>query len=176
MPYLRPIQALILALAAGAAGADTMATTVDGRQVLLRDDGRWEYMQPDTRAERSALLSLENRAELARGCRLGLRLQNDLVAQIRTLVLRFTAFKGDGIPFETVSRGFSFIKPTVSQYQEIDFRGITCDEISAVQVTAARNCHVGDLTKYSASADDCAALVEVIPSDILPFAKPLARD
>jgi hypothetical protein len=176
MSYLRPIHALALLLAAGAAGADTLATTVDGRQVLLREDGRWEYLQPDTRAERAALLSLENRAELARGCRLGLRLQNDLVAQIRTLVLRFTAFKGDGIPFETVSRGFSFIKPTVSQYQEIDFRGITCDEISAVQVTAARNCHVGELTKYSASADDCAALVEVIPSDILPFAKALAGD
>lgn len=176
MPYLRPIHALVLLLAAAAAGADTVATTVDGRQVLLREDGRWEYLQPDTRAERAALLSLENRAELARGCRLGLRLQNDLVAQIRTLVLRFTAFKGDGIPFETVSRGFSFIKPTVSQYQEIDFRGITCDEISAVQVTAARNCHVGELTKYSASAADCASLVEVIPSDILPFAKPLSGD
>ena len=176
MPYFRSIQALVLVLAAGTAGADTVATTVDGRQVLLREDGRWEYMQPDARPERSALLSLENRFPLARGCRLGLRLQNDLLAQVRTLVLRFTAFKGDGIPFETVSRGFSFIKPTMSQYQEIDFRGITCDEISAVQVTAARNCHVGELTKYSASADDCGALVEVVPSDILPFAKPLGAD
>lgn len=172
----RSYMALVLVLATQVTLADILATTVDGRQVVLRDDGRWEYLQQADGERRAALLSLENSSELARGCRLGLRLQNDLLAQVRTLVLRFTAYKGEGIPFETVSRGFSFIKPTMSQYQEIDFRGIRCDEISAVEVRAARNCHVGDLTKYSASARDCGALVEVLPSEILPFAKPLDAD
>lgn len=164
---------LTLALIAQATVADTTATTSDGREVILRDNGTWSFVQEDTDqdAPRYATLTLEKRFDLSRGCRLGLRLQNDLAAQIRTLVLRFTAYKGEQIPFETVSRGYSYIKPTTSQYQEISFRGIRCDEISAVAVSAARNCHVGELTKYSASAERCLELIEVTPSEQLPLAK-----
>ena len=114
---------------------------------------------------------MQNKTELSRGCRLGLRLQNDLSAQIRTLVLRFTAYKDEQIAFETVSRGYSFIKPTNSQYQEIIFRGIRCDEVRSVGVSAARNCHVGELTKYSASPKRCLELIQVAPSKLLPIAK-----
>ena len=163
---------ILLCLAAAAAG-DIKATTEDGRQVILRDNGTWDFAAEidEDRGERRAVLTLEDKSELARGCRLGLRLDNQLTAQIRTLVLRFTAYKGDDIAFETVSRGFSYLKPTTSQYQEIAFRGIQCGEISSVEVSAARNCHVGDLTKYSAGADHCLDLIEVAPSQILPIAK-----
>lgn len=164
---------LTLALIGQATVADTTATTSDGREVILRDNGTWSFVQEDTdqNTPRVATLTLEKRFDLSRGCRLGLRLHNDLAAQIRTLVLRFTAYKGEQIPFETVSRGYSYIKPTTSQYQEISFRGIRCDEISSVAVSAARNCHVGELTKYSASAERCLELIEVAPSDRLPLAK-----
>ena len=163
---------ILLCLAAAAAG-DIKATTEDGRQVILRDNGTWDFAAEidEDQGEHRAVLTLEDKSELARGCRLGLRLDNQLTAQIRTLVLRFTAYKGDDIAFETVSRGFSYLKPTTSQYQQIAFRGIQCDEISSVEVSAARNCHVGDLTKYSASADHCLELIEVAPSQILLIAK-----
>ena len=166
----------VLALAAQLAKADMTATTADGRKVLLRDNGTWEFTGKVDAAdsEPRAILTLEKKFDLARGCKLGLRLQNDLPAQIRSLVLRFTAFKEAKVAFETVSRGYSYIKPTVSQYQEISFRGITCDEISSVTVSAARNCHVGALTKYSASGQHCLALVDVRPSDMLPIAKKTA--
>jgi hypothetical protein len=172
MPY-RKIAILVLILAAQAALADIKAVTVDGRQVTLREDGTWTFSQAGDDAEDKHLarLSLENKVDLARGCRLGLRLNNELPEQIRTLVLRFTAVKSGGIEFDTVSRGFSYIKPTASQYQEIDFRGITCAEISIVDVSAARNCHIGELTKYSASAENCLKLIEVAPSSLLPIAK-----
>ncbi len=165
----RLLSSLILLLAAQHLGADTQATTTDGRAVLLRDNGTWVYAaeQSDAATPAVAMLTLEKRADLAHGCRIGLRLQNDLPAQIRTLVLRFTAYKGDAIPFETVSRGYSYLKPTTSQYQQVDFRGIRCDEISSVEVFAARNCHVGELTKYSATAADCLKLFEVNDSDIM---------
>lgn len=74
-----------------------------------------------------------------------------------------------------MSRGFSNVKPTSSQYQEVSFRGIGCDEIRSVSVSAARNCHVGELTKYSASAKHCLELVEVAPSSLLPIAKSAGR-
>ena len=162
-----------LTLAAQLAAADITATTTDGRKVLLRDNGTWEFSGKPQGGdgEPRAALTLEKKFDLARGCRLGLRLQNDLPAQIRTLVLRFTAFKEAQVAFETVSRGYSYIKPTVSQYQEISFRDITCAEISSVAVSAARNCHVGQLTKYSASEDRCLELIDVRPSDMLPIAK-----
>lgn len=157
--------------------ADINATTVDGRKVLLRDNGTWSYIEKgdDQGKEPRAVLALENKIDLARGCRLGLRLNNELPARIRTLVLRFTAYKGDQIAFETVSRGYSFVKPTTSQYQEISFRGISCDEIRSIAVSAARNCHVGDLTKYSASAKRCLELVDVRPSELMAIAKQLSK-
>ena len=168
----RMIGFLVLALSVQLAAADITATTADGRKVMLRDNGTWKFVtREDKDGETHATLTLEKKFDMARGCRLGLRLQNDLSAQIRTLVLRFTAYKEEQVAFETVSRGFSYIKPTTSQYQEISFRGITCDEIISVAVTAARNCHVGELTKYSASGSRCLELVEVMGSELLPIAK-----
>jgi len=169
----RSIGILALLLAAQLASADVTITIPDGRQVILRDNGTWSVVKEseDSENRRYAVLMVEKQFELPRGCKYGLRLQNDLSARIRTLVLRFTAYKGDSIPFETVSRGFSYVKPTVSQYQEIKFRGIQCDEISSIEVFAARNCHVGDLTKYSAEAHHCLNLVEVQSSEIVPIAK-----
>jgi len=170
----RIVLATLLSLLTPLAGADMTATTEDGRKVLLRGNGTWDWYEPAADGDRvqpRALLTLEKKFDIARGCRIGMRLQNDLNAQIRTLVLRFTAYKGDEIAFETVSRGFSYIKPTVSQYQEVTFRGIRCADITSVEVFAARNCHVGELTKYSASAEHCLALVDVAPSDLLPFTR-----
>ena len=174
----RALGFIALTLLTQTAGADIRATTADGREVLLLDNGTWTLVTERSGGEASqqATLTLEKRFDLARGCRLGLRLTNDLTAQIRTLVLRFTAYKGDNIPFETVSRGFSYIKPTTSQYQEISFRGISCDEISAVEVSAARNCHVAELTKYSASEERCLELIGISASEVLPIAKRVSAD
>ncbi len=172
MPH-RLIGILVFLGVAQIAFADTTAVTADGRKVILHDNGKWSEATESGKKEGDpvAMLTLEKKSDLARGCRLGLRLQNDLQAQIRTLVLRFTAYKGEKLPFETVSRGYSYIKPTASQYQEIDFRGITCGEIVSIGVEAARNCHVGALTKYSADEKHCLKLIEVAPSTIVPIAK-----
>ena len=169
----RSIGILTLLLAAQLASADVTITIPDGRQVVLRDNGTWSVVEDGNDAEKRtyANLTVEKQFELPRGCKFGLRLRNDLSARIRTMVLRFTAYKGDQIAFETVSRGFSYIKPTNSQYQEIKFRGITCDEISSIEVFAARNCHVGDLTKYSAEAHHCLKLVKVNSNEIVAIAK-----
>jgi hypothetical protein len=176
MPYPR-IGIFALLLATHCATADLSAVTADGRKVVLRDNGTWAFIQPGNRddAPSVATLTLKNKVNLAGGCRLGLTLHNDLSAQIRSLVLRFTAYKGDQLAFETVSRGYSNVKPTNSQYQQVSFRGIGCDEIRSVSVSAARNCHVGDLTKYSATAKRCLGLIEVAPSSLLPIAKSAGR-
>lgn len=172
----RSIGFFALLLIAQLAAADVTITIPDGRQVVLRDNGTWSVVKESDNGEtrRYAELTLEKKFDLARGCKFGLRLQNNLSAQIRSLVLRFTAYKGGQTPFETVTRGYSYIKPTASQYQEISFRGIKCAEVSSIEVFAARNCHVGDLTKYSAEAHHCLNLVDVKSGDIVPIAKRVA--
>ena len=153
--------------------ADVRATTEDGQRVILRSNGTWV---PAAAAEQGsgegkAVLTLETLEPRTRVCRLGLRLQNNTPETIRSLVLRFTAYIDGNITFETVSRGFSWVRPTLSQFQEIDFRGISCDEIESVELSAARNCHVGDLTKFSATPGDCLDIVRLEPSSLLPIVK-----
>jgi len=160
-------------LLASASIADIEATTSDGKKVRLNKNGTWQYILEGEKEATPAMakLILEKRQELPNGCRLGLRMHNDTNDQVRSLVLRFTALKPGNISFETVSRGYSYIKPTASQYQEIRFRGLSCDEIDKVQVHAAHNCHVGELTKYSASEERCLELVDVKESSKLTIYK-----
>jgi len=159
--------------------ADIEATTANGEKVRLNKNGTWQYIHEgeDEAPPAMASLVLEQRHDLPNGCRLGLRMLNDTNSQIRSLVLRFTALKPGNISFETVSRGYSYIKPTASQYQEIRFRGLSCDEIDKVRVHAAHNCHVGELTKYSASEERCLEIVDVKESDMMTIYKsPTVRE
>lgn len=174
MDTMKNILLIASALLFASAQADMTATTDKGKKVLLKDNGTWQYIKEGEEAAQgpSARLVLENMQEIPNGCRFGLRMHNDLNEQVRTLVLRFTAYKEGNIPFETVSRGYSFIKPTNNQYQQIRFRDLSCAQIDKIQVRAAHNCHVGSLTKYSATEDDCLALVTLEDSDIKPLFSP----
>jgi hypothetical protein len=165
--------AALCGLSAGV-GAGQQATLEDGRKVLLKEDGRWEYLTPEAASDdeqHSAVLTVERLESIPQGCRLGLRLQNDLTTRIRSLVLRFTAYKAGPIAYETISRGFSLIKPTDSQYREIRFRDVPCNEIAQVQVHGADNCHIGELTKYTEGSDSCLSLVQVADSTLIKIYK-----
>jgi hypothetical protein len=168
------VLALLLFLLPTLVAADELtATTPDGRVVLLNDDGTWQFLDKD-RAEgepKPALLTLEDTKSLANGCTIGVRLHNRLPDRIRSLVLRFIVYKEAGVPFDKVSRGFSYIKPSITQYRDVTFRSVRCEDIVGIEVRAARNCHVGELTKYTATPEHCLKLIEVAPSDIVPFGK-----
>ncbi len=167
------LAALALSLVSAGTWADREAVTNDGDRVLLKDDGTWEPLGggATNAPAQQARLTVERREPLPTGCRFGLRLHNDLNVQIRSLVLRFTAYKQGPVAYETVTRGFSYIKPTISQYQEILFRGIRCDEIQQVQVHGADKCHVGERTTYSDGDQQCLDLVQVIDSPLLKIFK-----
>jgi len=154
-----------------AAWAAQEAVTNDGTRVMLHDDGTWTAIAQKDQETSQAKLVVERVEPLSTGCRLGLRLRNELPSPIRSLVLRFTAYKQGPVAYETVTRGFSFIKPTDTQYQEALFRGIQCAEIVQLQVHGADKCHVGELTKYSSSAKRCLALVHVADSELIKIFK-----
>jgi len=148
--------------------AARQAVTDDGMRVLLKDDGTWEVLDtaagedPDDRRARLELLRVDG---LSNGCRLGLRLTNGLKEPIRSLVLRFTAYKPGRVAYTSVTRGYFNIKSTDSQYQTVLFAGVTCEEITEVEVTAADKCRVGTDAGYWYGSDRCIGGVDVVPSD-----------
>jgi hypothetical protein len=156
------------------AWAAQQAVTDDGMRVLLKDDGMWEPLDTPEKVkadEGGARLEVERRDALANGCKYGLRLTNNLDETIRSLVLRFTAYKPGSIAYDTVTRDFFNIKPTDSQYQTILFRGLTCDQIMQVDVDAADKCRVGGHTSYWYGEDRCIGGIDIIESDLVKIFK-----
>jgi hypothetical protein len=156
---------VVLSLPAWAA---RQAVTDDGMRVLLKDDGTWEVLENTAgqdQEDRQARLELLRLDGLTNGCRLGLRLTNGLKEPIRSLVLRFTAYKPGRVAYTSVTRGYFNIKSTDSQYQTVLFAGVTCEEITEVEVTAADKCRVGTDAGYWYGSDRCIGGVDVVPSD-----------
>lgn len=160
MKYL--ILTLSVLIAAQAWGATLEATTKSGKKVLLNENGTWAYASA-IKADNTPPVKLEMilRKPVPNGCRFGFRMTNGLHYRIDSFVLVFTAFKPGNIPYETVSRGWSYIKPTLNQYQEVLFRGVECDEVDKLQITSAKYCDAGDLTRYTADEQTCLELIDL---------------
>jgi len=164
---------------ASAARADFEVTGPDGRRILLKDDGTWRYVdaaakeqkKKDGEATGDAVLTLLYRKESGPNCRFGLRLANNLPYEIDNIVPTFSVFRADGVLYETKGRGFFSVKPGNSQDREVEFRGITCNEIKRLQVGGGDRCGMGELTRFSAQSGECLARVRVVASDILRFDK-----
>jgi hypothetical protein len=178
---IRRTAALLLAalLPLAAAGADFEVTAPDGRRILLKADGTWRYVDADEKAPAvdkpkatgEAVLALERRAEAGPNCRFGLRLANNTNYEIRNIVPYFSAYRANGVLYETLSIGFYSINPGNNQYREVLFRGITCQEISRLQVSGGSRCEMGDLDRFSYVAGACLERVRVVPSELLQFDK-----
>ncbi len=148
--------------------------TPDGKRALLKDDGTWIYVDALSDGEqkaRFAYLTVENERAHGRNCTYGLRLQNDLTTEIKDIVLFFAAHNHEGVMYETATRGFQRIKPTNSQYKEIMFRDISCDDIQYIRVHGGDRCEIGDLNKFSAEKGTCLEQVYVESSDLINIFK-----
>lgn len=149
-----------------------VVVTPDGRRVLLRDDHTWEVVQAgqgDPAA--SAVISVANTRGLRNACKIGLRLENHLGYNIKSLIPSFSVYTRDGILFETVSKSFSSIKPTRDQYRQIQFIGITCDEIGHIRVHGAGHCSMGPMDKFNEAEGECLSHIYVQESDLLKITK-----
>jgi hypothetical protein len=120
-----------------AAQADFEVTGPDGRRILLKDEGTWAYVeapvkdqekdqakgQPKDKARDAgeALLRLDRKEGGASNCRFFLQLVNNLPYEIRSFVPQFSAFRKNGVMYDTVFSGFGFLKSGDSQRREIQF-------------------------------------------------------
>jgi hypothetical protein len=181
MPFIA--MACALALASAAAAADMELTAPDGRRVLLKDDGTWRYADDSAakpagdatsagkKPEGEAVLSLEGKIEGNRICRLQLRLVNNLPYEIRSLVPELSISRPNGVVYDSLLAGFSFLKPGDNQRREVRFNGIDCKDIARVLVGGGDRCEMGDLDKFTPGRGMCLARVRVVASDVLPFEK-----
>lgn len=146
--------------------------TPDGRRVLLRDDHTWEVLEVDQGdASASAVITVANVRGLRNACKVGLRLHNNLGYNIKSLIPSFSAHTAKGVAYETVSKAFSSIKPTRDQYQQIQFIGITCEEIGHIRVHGAEHCSMGSIDKFNEAEGECLSHIFVQPSELIKIIK-----
>ena len=186
-----------LEAADGGGRGDFEVTAPDGRRILLREDGRWRYIDPksDAKADKKpatesadgdekqakekekpkiageAVLTLERKLDGNRICRFGLKLVNNLPFEVRSIVPEFSAYRANGIVYDTVFGAFQFIRPGDSQIREIRFEGIACPDLVRLQVTGGDRCEMGDLDKFSPVKGVCLSHVRVVESNLIRFDK-----
>jgi len=146
--------------------------TPDGRRVLLRDDHTWELVEADQGdVTSSAVITVANVRELRNACKVGLRLENKLGYNIKSLIPSFSAHTTKGVLYETVSKAFSSIKPTRDQYKQIQFIGITCEGIGHIRVHGADHCSMGPMDKFNEEEGECLSHIYVQPSELIKVIK-----
>lgn len=167
-----------MGLSHGALG-DFELTAPDGRRLLLKDNGTWRYLEAkgkeqadDKTKEGELVVLLEHKIERGSNCRFELRLTNNLPYEIRSIVLYYSAYRANGVMYDTVSSGLGILKPGNTDAREIEFTGITCKDIVRVQVAGGDRCEMGELTKWSyQKGGECLARVRVMESDLVRFEK-----
>ena len=149
-----------------------VVVTPDGRRVLLRDDHTWEVVEVEQGdPATSALISVANVRGLRNACKIGLRLHNNLGYNIKSLIPSFSAYTRKGVLYETVSKAFSSIKPTRDQYKQIQFIGITCDDIGHIKVHGAEHCSMGLMDKFNEAEGECLSHIHVSGSEQMQLIK-----
>ena len=161
--------------------ADFELAGPDGRRIRLMDNGTWQYVEAKdqdhaegkTKAEGESVLSLERKIERGSNCRFAVRLVNNLPYEIKSLVPYYSAYRADGVIYDTVASlsSFASMKPGDMLNREFEFVGIACRDIVRVQVVGGDRCNMGDLDKFAATEGQCLARVRVVASDLVRFDK-----
>ena len=178
--------ALALALMAGASGAQIQATTSDGREVILNEDFTWRYAEEQaaestpsepgaesTPSEPGAfvVLELQRKFGTKKTCTFGVRAVNEQPYMIESLVPQFAAYNTQGVVVDNVYQSITLMKPTQSRYFEVKFSGLSCEEVSRVQVHGADRCTMGKMDVFNLEPGVCLSHISLRPSSLVDFSK-----
>jgi hypothetical protein len=179
----RSVLALTLVAALQPARADFELTDAGGRRILLKDNGTWSYLDAATGPKEAASsaapsvpevqadLELSQRVDAPGGCRFALTLSNNLPYEIGSLVPEIAALRANNVVYASKLVAFASVRPGNKQTRQIQFEGIGCKDISRLQVLGGDRCEMGELNKFSDAKGRCLAMVRVVPSDLVPYAK-----
>ncbi len=182
---LTSLPVLLLGLCAAApAHADFELRDADGRRILLKDDGSWRYVDAAPAAAAAsapaaepappplqAEMQLLRRTELSAGCGFTLTLSNTLPYAIQSLVPEFAVHRDTGVVYTTQSLGFGPVKPGDLHQRELIVLGLSCGEISRLQVQGGDRCDMGQLNKFSDAKGECLERLKVLPSALITIEK-----
>jgi hypothetical protein len=185
LPVLaRSVLALtLMAAALLPARADFELSDANGRRILLKDNGTWSYVDaagaPKEAAsaaspavpEVQADLELSARVDAPGGCRFALTLSNNLPYEIGSLVPEIAALRANNVVYASKLVAFASVRPGDKQVRQVRFEGIGCQDIARLQVLGADRCEMGELNKFTDAKGRCLAMVRVVPSALLPYAK-----
>lgn len=161
------------------ARADFEVRGPDGKQILLKDNGTWRYLDAEAPVAATAPapppdlaeLQLLQRTEIPGGCGFSLALHNKLPYEVRSLVLEFSALRANGVVYTSTGLGFGPVKPGDDYRRDLRLMGIACQDIARLRVGGGDRCDMGALNKFSEPNGQCLALVQVKPSEVLSFNK-----
>jgi hypothetical protein len=168
--FKQPIQAvaLLAALAAGGCATDDFRRAV-GLQTEPPENPnapRISRSEPVTNTGRKAVVvSIHMKKEFPDACMLGMTFTNNLDIKVTNLSIRLTAYINGDVKYDAITRNFTEVKPTESQYREATFTQIRCDEIDYIGITDPGRCAIGeDMNRFTTQPGDCAKFVDVAVS------------
>ena len=157
-----------------------------GRRILLMNDGTWRYVDaklPSTadvsraaasgpgKGQPEAELRIATRRETPGGCAFELRLRNQLPMEIGSLVPEFRVFRDGDVVYSELNVGFGNLKPGDEQTRDLRVQGLSCAQITRLQVIGGDRCVIGELNKFTEGKGLCLARVRVLSSDLIRFEK-----
>jgi hypothetical protein len=169
--------AMILLLSFGAGvqaelEPEIKAVTRDGRQVLLKSDHTWDFVQfVQGDPSNSAVLTVTQIWEMQDACKLQFRLQNNLGYKIHALVPRFAIVNKEGVIYDTPSISFTSIMPTKREYTHIQISGMGCHEVSQLKLIDAARCRMGELDQWNEQDGECLSHIYLEPSEEINISK-----
>jgi hypothetical protein len=121
---------------------------------------------------KSVVVSVHMKKEFPDACMLGMTVTNNLDVKVTNLSIRLTAYISGNVKYDAITRNFTEVKPTESQYREATFTQIKCSEIDFIGVTDPGRCAIGaDMNRFTAAPGDCAKFVDVAISPQITIRK-----
>jgi hypothetical protein len=175
--FKQPIQAIALlaVLAAGGCAMDDFKRSI-GLQTEPPENPnapKITRVNPVTDTGRKAVVvSIHMKKEFPDACMLGMTFTNNLDIKVTNLSIRLTAYIKGNVKYDSITRNFTEVKPTESQYREVTFMQIRCNEIDYIGVTDPGRCAIGeDMNRFTTQPGDCAKFVDVAQSPLIEMRK-----
>jgi hypothetical protein len=175
--FKQPIQAvaLLAVVAAGGCATDDFqrAVGLDTTPPENPNAPKITRTEPVTSTGRRAVvISIHMKKEFPDACMLGMTFTNNLDIKVTNLSVRLTAYINGNVKYDAITRNFTEVKPTESQYRELTFTQIRCDEIDYLGITDPGRCAIGeDMNRFTAQPGDCARFVDVAVSPVITVRK-----
>jgi hypothetical protein len=120
---------------------------------------------------KAVVLSLHMRKAYPNACMLGITVTNNLDERVMNISVRLGATIRGDVVYDAIARNFTNLRPTESQYREVTYTNIRCEEIDHITVTDPGRCAIGEVNRFTAAPGDCAKFIDVPSSPLMDMRK-----